>query len=82
MFEMTANETKAAQDAMNGFSPISFSHVILFLIAAAALGWFLSIFIGIAKGISNREQDMGDALGRLSLATAILIVTGCLIYFK
>jgi hypothetical protein len=81
MFDMTATQKKAATDAMNGFSPDSIAHLLLFCIGAAATIWFLFVFIGVWQGVKDRKTDIGEALYKLGVSTFILICVGSLIYF-
>jgi mannitol-specific phosphotransferase system IIBC component len=82
MFEMSAAEKEAAQDAMNGMLVNNFSHAVLYCIGAIATFWLLMILFGIHQELQMRKIDWGDALGLMALAVFIFIGTGTLIHYQ
>ena len=78
MFEMSANQIQAFQNATDGISADTFCRTILFLIGLFATIWLMLIFIGTIK---SNKKSIFESVYEFSFAVCVYIMIGVLIYY-
>jgi len=77
MFDMTANQKTAFSHA-TGIDPVSFSHLIFFLISVLTLIWAAVVIVGIGK---DKKRDIGEKIFCYLWVSLLVAIIGMIVFY-